>query len=372
MDKGQFGEEGNMDYLRWSKVHPLVRYELTDSGVPAAQRTHFDPHRSPVSLENQGAYGHPQLIEAIARRYRVPSANVVPVPGASSANFIALAVAADRGACVILEHPCYQPLQRVAEFLRLRVIPLVRDPERCFEVSADDVELGLDQGATAVVLTNLHNPSGQLLSIDAIKDISHRCSRAGATLIVDEVYLDAACLIGDQPCWTAANVAENVIAINSLTKVYGLSGLRIGWLLTGAKLADRARQLMDLLSVHNAAPSTSLALSAFGNITVLEDRFRRLYEEGQPVYRRWLADDPRVQGYPSYGAIFECVRLPEGVSSDRLHELLVSKYDTQVTPGRFFDLDDHIRLTIALPEDDLTEALARISRAITQLLEQSP
>lgn len=356
-----------MDYMRWAKVHERVRYELTDSGMPAVHRRELDTLMTPPTLENPGPYGHPQLIEAVARRYRVSTAGVVLAPGASGANFLAIAAAVPCGGCVMLEHPTYQPLRRLAEFLHLRMIPLRRDPARRFELAVEDVELGLDDGATAVVLTNLHNPSGQELNLDTIRAVAERCARAGATLIVDEVYLDAARLTTDQPCWTAANVAENVIATNSLTKVYGLSGLRMGWLLTNVERAEQARQVMDLTTVNNSAPSMSLALAAMGHITPLEERYRTMYAAGQAAYRRWLAEEPRVQGYPSCGAIFELVRLPEGVRSGAFNQLLAARYDTQVTPGYFFELDNHVRVSLTLPAEDLTEALRRISKALNEM-----
>ncbi|GAG06919.1 unnamed protein product, partial [marine sediment metagenome] len=194
------------------------------------------------------------------------------------------------------------------------------------------------------------------------------CRGAGATLIVDEVYLDAAHLNGKQPLWTAASVADNVIATNSLTKVYGLGGLRMGWLLTNPELAERARSIMDLLSVNNAAPASMLALRAFAQINRLEERFRRIYREGQPAFRRWLAGQSLLTGYPNHGAVFECLRLPEGLSSVRLNELLVAEYETQVVPGRFLGLDDHIRISLTLPENELLTALSRVSEAVGRLV----
>jgi aspartate/methionine/tyrosine aminotransferase len=357
-----------MGYLRWSKVHRKVRYELTDSGTPAVDRHVLGPRPQCINLDVRGTYGDPELIDALAERYRVAPDGVVPVPGTSSANFMALAAVLQHGDAVLVEHPVYDPISRVAAFLGLRVIPLRRRPSSAFGIRVEEVEAGLKQGARAVVLTNLHNPSGQLLTVEMIERIAESCAIAGAKLVVDEVYLDAVHLAGLGPLWTAANVADNVIATSSLTKVYGLGGLRIGWLLTNPGLAERARGIMDLLSVNNSAPSSSLALVAFSQMERLEARFRRFYQEGQPVFRRWLAEQSTLTGYDSNGAIFECLRLPKGVTSVELNELLVTEYDAQVVPGRFFDLDDHIRVSIALPSADLAEGLSRVSQAVTKLV----
>lgn len=359
-----------MEYLRWAKIHPKVRYELTDSSVPPVGRRDFDTDTvaRAIEFEARGAYGHPELIHAVAERYGADPDGVVPAPGASSANFIALAAALKHGDTVLVEHPVYDPIERVATFLGLRVIPILRRPSLSFDVPMQEIEAGLRQGARAVALTNLHNPSGRLLPIDTIRGIAAQCADAGVTLVVDEVYLDSAALILERPVWTAAQAGANVITSNSLTKVYGLGGLRIGWLLASPALAERARRIMDLLSVVNAAPSTSLAIQAFSGMSRLEDRFRAFHRQGQRVFRGWLAGQSLLAGYANHGAIFECLRLPEGVGAVRLNEVLVTEYDTQVVPGRFFGLDDHIRISLTLPPADLAEALSRISDAVGRLV----
>ncbi len=326
----------------------------------------------PADLEVKGTYGDPDLICQIAELYGCPREGVVPVPGASSANFIALSTLLESGAAVMLEHPTYDPFSRVASFLGFRIIPIQRPPTEGFDVRVDYIEAGLRHGPRAVVLTNLHNPSGRLLSQEKIRQIAQVCARVNATLIVDEVYLDAVHLTRRRGRWTSAVVAPNVIATCSLTKVYGLGGLRCGWLVAAPSVADQARAVMDLLSVDNAAPATALALHAFSELGPLEARYRRFYDEGQPLFRRWLAQEPLLRGYSSFGALFECIRLPDGITGESLNDHLVSQYDTQVVPGGFFGLSDHIRLSIALPAPDLAEALSRISEATRDLLEHPP
>ncbi len=259
-------------------------------------------------------------------------------------------------------------MNKAADFLGVKVTNLLRRADAGFAVPLETLKTGLSLGARAVVLTNLHNPSGQSLSADTIRHIAGCCAVADATLIVDEVYLDGTHLVTGRRPWTAASLGDNVIAINSLTKVFGLGGLRVGWLIASPRLAERARTLIDLMYVDNPAPSSTLGVRALMRIDGLEERYRQLHREGQAVYRRWLSEESLVQGYANHGALFECVRLPPGVSGDRLDELLVAEYETQIVPGRFFGLSDHIRLSIALPADDLGEALSRISQALHRLV----
>ena len=163
----------------------------------------------------------------------------------------------------------------------------------------------------------------------------------------------------------------------------GFGDLRAGWLIGSAEYVERSKYVMDLLSVNNAAPVAPLALCALAQLTSLEERYRRCHAQGQAVFREWLKNqmpapasppstiDNRqsaIRVYPNHGCLFECLKLPDGVAGDRFCDLLASKYETRVVPGRFFDLPDHIRLTTAVPPDDLAEALSRIGRALNDLL----
>lgn len=360
-----------MDYMQWAKVHAKVRYELTGSGVPKVTADELNLSLSEIDLEPAGPYGRPDLIDAIAKRYDVSPDGVVPVPGASSAIFIAIGTICRPGDQILVERPVYHPIERVAAFLGLATAYFARTPRDAFRILPDDIETHLTSAVggrvRAVVVTNLHNPSGQCTPRSVMTQIAAVCARHDATLIVDEVYLDAAHLNTGQPRWTAAQIGDNVIGINSLTKVYGLSGLRIGWLMTHPRVAEEARRVMDVISVNNAAPSMLLATRALEHMDCLEKRFQRFFKEGRPVFEQWLDNESSVVGYENHGAIFEWVRLPDGVSASRLNEVLVERFDTQVVPGGFFGMDDHIRLTTAVPPADLEEALRRISTAIREM-----
>lgn len=356
-----------MHYLRWSKVHPRVEFELTASGVPSLPGDALCRGARSVSLEVRGPYGAPEVKCVLAGLYGVAADRVLPVPGTSSANFIALGVAASRGDTVLVERPVYDPLLRAAAFLGLTVKALERKPETAFDAPVDALDAGLSAGARAVVISNLHNPSGRRLTPDVVRELAGRCAENGATLIVDEVYLDAAHICLQEPRWSAAALRDNVIATGSLSKVYGLSGLRSGWLLGSGAVIERARDVMDLLSVDNSAPSAELSLLAWSKLDMLEDRYRNLHQRSRGVFLDWIEREPALKSYPNYGALFECLGLPGRLSSDRLNQKLVEDFDTQVVPGSFFGLDNHIRVGLGVEPDVLAEGLSRISRALREL-----
>ncbi|HNQ21925.1 MAG TPA: pyridoxal phosphate-dependent aminotransferase [Phycisphaerae bacterium] len=357
-----------MEYMQWAKTHRRVIYELTGSGVPALPIAELGATLDDVCLDSHADYyGRTDLTAAVAERYGLPPRQVLPVAGTSLANFLVLALAAELGPAVALERPLYEPLERAAGVLKLELVRLDRPAERGFAVDTEAVEQAARNGAKAVFLTNLHNPSGQYLSPDALRELAGCCRRLEALLIVDEVYLDGAHLTVGAPLWTAAGLAENVIVTSSLTKVYGLGGLRVGWVLAQPQWIERLKLLLDAVNPCNSAVSEALGVRAFARLAHLEERYRRYHAEGQRVYRAWLRDETTLNGYPNHGAVFECVRLPVGVLGVRLNELLMSRFDTQVVPGSFFGLDDHVRICTAVESEPLQEGLARVSQALRQL-----
>src|SRR5205085_8584350 len=97
-----------------------------------------------------------------------------------------------------------------------------------------------------IVVTNLHNPTSTLTGEDTIREIGEIARRAGARVLVDEVYLDAAF---EKAPRSAAHLGDHFIVTSSLTKVYGLSGLRCGWIIGDPKLATAMWRLNDLFGV---------------------------------------------------------------------------------------------------------------------------
>lgn len=353
-----------MTYLNWSKRHEPARFELTISGVPRVSVEEWPEIADDLSIRIVGAYGDPVLKELIAARYGVSADSVLPVAGTSSGNFIALALAAERGGVVAIEQSVYEPIVNVARFLRLEMIGFRRLADDGFRPDLDGVANSLDRGAVAVVLSDLHNPSGRRCPDDDLREISELCERHDALLIVDEVYRDFSHLYSNVPLGSAASLGAHVVTTNSLTKVYGLGGIRAGWMLASPELIKRAECIWDHLDVDLAAPSSSMAIQVLRNIDFFEERTRRIRAKGHSVYSEWLASESRVVDCGYDGAIFGYVRLPDGYDAEAFCSLLRSEFDTQVVPGSFFGAMDYLRIGFGGPVDVVAEGLSRISRAL--------
>jgi aspartate/methionine/tyrosine aminotransferase len=350
------------DYMHWAKFKPPVRFALTGSEV-----AHFHMDRldfSIADLELDGA-SHPRyrpLRERIAARYGVAIEQVVAADGTSMANFLAMATVIAPGDGVLIEFPTYEPLLGAASFLGGNIRRFERKASNGFRLDLVEIERQLSPGTRLIVITNLHNPSGGLSEEAELRALGKLATGVGARVLIDEVYLDSAV----PSRRSAVHLGPEFVCTNSLTKVYGLSGLRCGWILAAPELADRMWRLNDLFGVNQAHQAERLACIAFdrldeiiGDNPVLLERNRSLFnafvasrsdldcaaaEHGITAFPRWVGGDTHAL-------------------DDHLHE----QYDTSVVPGRWFEMPDHFRVDFSLPTDDFKEALIRLGRALDDL-----
>jgi aspartate/methionine/tyrosine aminotransferase len=256
---------------------------------------------------------------------------------------------------------------RVADFLDLELAPIERPPHNRCRIDFDVVADALAAGARAVFITDLHNPSGLLCPVEEMGELARLTASHGAHLIVDEVYRDYAVINRGAPLATAATLSEHILVTNSLTKVYGLGTLRLGWLLAAPKTIEKARDLFDHLAVVNPSPSQQLGTAAFEHLDRLAKRPAELYRRGYPVYQAWVDSRDDVLDYGNDGALFAFPRIAGLDDTGPLCRLLAQEYDTSVVPGAFFRAPQHVRISFTLEPEDLTEGLDRIGRALGRI-----
>lgn len=350
-------------YLRWAKTRPAARWDLTSSGVPYLALRELPVTLDDLEISGTGAYGYPPLQRAIAARYRVDEACVVAALGASMANALALAAVVQPGGRVLIEHPTYEPLTAVAQWLGAEVRHFARRADDDFRLDPAQVERRITPRTRAVVITNLHNPSSAPADDDALRQVGEIAARAGAYVIVDEVYLDA---LWESPPRTCVHLGERFISTNSLTKVYGLNGLRCGWVLAEPPLAERMWRLTELFNNIGVHAAERLGLIAFGNLDAITRRSRTLLDANAAALNEFYTAHAGLLDAPPH--THGTVSFPRLVDGDAgaLCQLLADRYDTAVVPGRFFGAPDHLRIGLGVDPPVFRTGLDQLSRALDE------
>jgi len=357
-----------VSYLRWAKAHPAARYDLARSGAAPCPASALGLTSRDLVVTLPVSDGYAPLRRAIARRYGVDPEQVFTVSGGTSfANWFACASVLDSApadAEVIVERPTYEPVLRVQEALGYRVRRLDRRLDEAYAIDLKRFESLVTKRTRLAIVTNLHNPSGTRIGIATLRTMAGMLRRVGAFLVVDEVYLE--CLFGSRTA-SCVHAGSNVIVSNSLTKAYGLDGLRAGWVLGPREIVRRAWIIQDLLANNGVAAGEQMTLAALRRLPAIRRRAHALLDPNLDRIRRFFDREKRLEAVVPEGGTVAFPRLPRGVDGARFAKRLLTRYSTLVVPGSFFESPQHIRISFGGPQRIVAAGLANISRALDEI-----
>jgi aspartate/methionine/tyrosine aminotransferase len=364
------GQTKRSVYMEWAKTRSHARFNLATSGLLSVPRTDFPVRLEDLEITAPGAYGYERLQQRLARHNGVPEECVVAATGTSMANHLAMAAVLDAGDEVLIEQPVYGPLLDVAEYLRARVKRIARRFETGFALDPTEIERAITSETRLIVLSNLHNPSGALIAAETLRAIGEMAHRVGAHVLVDEVYLDMLFDRGAPYCFSIgeslATANDNpFIVTSSLTKVYGLSGLRCGWVLASPGLAKRMWLLNDLFGAVAAHAAECMSVIAFDHLEQFRERASALLDANRAVINSFLDSRRDLECFrPPAGTVF-FPRLTHG-DPKAFFSLLREKYETTLVPGKFFEMPQHFRIGIGGDTRGLRAGLERVSAALDE------
>lgn len=350
------------DYMNWAKTNSHARFNLATSGL-----ANLSLKELKVSLDDleitDGGYGYAPLVRAIGERYQVTTDSIVTAAGTSFANHLALAALVQPGDEVLFEQPAYEPMLATVRYLGADVKRFSRVFENNFQVDLSSVEAGISDRTRLIVLTNLHNPSGVLTEEKTLRDLAELARNVGARILVDEVYIET--MFEPQPR-TAFHLGPEFVVTSSLTKAFGLSGLRCGWIFARPEVAKRMWLLNDLFAATPVHSGERLSVLAFQQIEGIAAKAKALLDRNRRLLNDFLdtREDLEVVR-PEFGTVM-FPRVVKG-TSEPLCSLLREKYETSVVPGNFFDMPAHFRVGIAGDTDDLEKGLERLGAALDEL-----
>jgi aspartate/methionine/tyrosine aminotransferase len=351
-------------YLEWARrFYGQVEFDLATSGMPTLPSGEL---RSPeAGVSDDPAVNWASLCRQIAWHNDVGVDEVLPALGTSHALWLACASLVSPGDEVIVEEPAYEPLVRIAEGAGARVVPVRRDPRVGFPLDPERFASAITSRTRAIVVSNLHNPSGVRADSEALRAIARVAERADAVLVVDEVYAAFDTFVDERGVFhgSARKLAPNVIAVSSLTKCYGLGPERIGWLLGPSDLVVRAGDAM-IASVGMLPRShAKIGLAAFSQLPALAARSRRLLAGKRERVAAWVASHGLTWSAPAEG-LFGLVTVPGRVDLTPAIEKAARERQVLVGAGAFFGLPEAFRVAWSIPDDRLDEGLSRLAEAL--------
>lgn len=347
-------------YMAWAKQRPSPRFDLAISNVLACSLDDLHGAREALDLQGRNDTGYAPLVEAIARRYGVAPAQVTTAQGAAGANFLVCAALLERGDDVLVERPGYDPLAGAARMMGASILHVDRPFESRFALDPDDVRRAMTRRTKLIVLTTPHNPSGVLVDGAALDAIGRLAAANGAYVVADEVYLDAV----DPASQPAARRGGVFISTSSLTKSYGLSGLRCGWVLSSPAVAERLQRARDVVDGTGPIVAERLAALAFSQLERLTARAQALLAVNGPLALDFLRSRPELEWIEPAGGTVVFPRIRGVADTSLFAERLLSERQTAIVPGRFFGAPSHFRLGFSGPADRLSGGLEALGAAL--------
>jgi aspartate/methionine/tyrosine aminotransferase len=293
--------------------------------------------------------GYPELRAAIATlNPPAERENVMVTAGAIEALLILNNLLLDPGDEAICLWPAYQPIHELASGAGADVRFIRLEQSNGFAIDLGAIEDAVGPRTKVVLLNAPHNPTGQTVSPEDLRELARRLAPLGVHLIVDEVFRE---MRSDHPP-SAWDGQDNLITIGSMSKSYALPGLRVGWMVANPELVVKARQFRKYTSLNPGSRDQQWALAALEHRAAVLERTWKLTEDGAELATRWIADHPEdfeLTAPPAGGLFFP--RLLRDVPTLDFCAQLVHDTGVLLAPGSVcYDSEGFLRLGVATPQ----------------------
>lgn len=363
-----------LEYFQ-SQFERTVEYNLADSSVKCASVSDLVDDEGGVALRKLPLYypevnGTGTLREWIAALYPQASAgNVLVTVGAAQANWMVCATLLEPRDEVIVISPGYRQVWGLAKNIGCRVKEVPLRPENQWRLEMSELEAAVTDKTRLIAIVNPNNPTGSILSAQEMQRIVAICEKAGAWLHADEVYLGTELAGEETPSFWGRY--DKLICINSLSKAYGLAGLRIGWAIASTEMIEELWRRHEYAVIAASGPSMKLAEIALEprKRQMLLDRQKELSRQGHSILQEWVGEqEGRFSVQRANATSIAFVRYHFDMPSVELAGQIRKKASVLVAPGAYLGTEYHLRITVGYEQEKVRAALNRIGSVAAELV----
>ncbi|MCD6472626.1 aminotransferase class I/II-fold pyridoxal phosphate-dependent enzyme [Candidatus Aerophobetes bacterium] len=343
-----------------------IKYNLTESSVTDCNLDELNVNLGNLSIAYGNHSGEPELRELIAQEYDGLSADQVLITsGAAAALFIVAVSLLKPGDHIIVAHPNYASNIEVPRSLGCKVDFLNLRFEENFKLNLDELEDLITPETKIVSLTYPNNPTGTMISAETLERVIEIVESHNCHLLFDETYRE---MTFGHKLPTAASLSPKAISVESLSKSYGLPGIRIGWLATKDKsLKELLLAAKEQISICNSIVDEKIALSVLKRKDKFMNNIKQNIQAKFKIITAWMDTQRDLKWIQPEGGVvcFPKIKSDININLNDFYQILNEKYKTFVGPGRWFEMDDkYFRIGYGWPlEENLEIGLKNITRA---------
>ncbi len=356
-------------------------FDIAESGIfPLSVREllAFEPHEESarildslldLRLGYSEAPGTLELRSLIAATYRdTKPEEILVTTGAIEANFLLFNALLEPGDHVVAVHPAYQQLYSVPRALGCDVALWKLRPESGFRFDLDELERLVTPRTRLIVINTPHNPTGSLLSADDLRRIEHLARSVGAWILSDEAYRWLEIPGGEALAPPLRDFGGTNVSVGTLSKPFGLPGLRIGWIAGPADLVQKCWATRDYVSLSPGKLNDALAALALKHRERIVLRTQAIVRRNLETARAWFAEHADVVSWtPPRGGLLALMSYAPDIPSLDLANHLAQEYGVMLAPGSAFGIEQHLRIGIGQEPQIFAEGLRRTAACLAQL-----
>lgn len=355
----------------WENV---VEFNLSESGVHPLSLGEFVGREDldrilKLGLGYSQTNGTPELREAIASLY--PGASIEQIlftSGSSEANFLLIWSRIEPGDEVVFMLPNYMQMWGLARSFGAKVKTFPLRESLGWEPDLDELRKLVTKKTKLIIVTNPNNPTGAILSREAMDAIVDLAGRVGAWIVADEVYRGAE--VAGPAAESFWGKYDRLFVVNGLSKAYGLPGLRVGWMAGPADAIAKTWPYHDYTTISPTVLSDNLARLVLRPETRqrILARTRGILQANLPLIEAWFKSQDGLFEYvpPKAGAIV-FARYNLKINSTELVQKLIREKSVLIVPGDHFLMDGFLRFGYGDEAGILLKGLDRIGAALREL-----
>lgn len=358
---------------RWQSVwENKVGINLSESGVlPLSVAELVD---DPDELERllRTPLGYPQTNGSELLRARVaemyPGAtadNVLMTSGCSEANFVITWALVGPGEEVVFMQPNYMQIGGVAEAFGATVKPMWLHEGSGWNIDASALCELITPKTKLIALCNPNNPTGAVMSKEAMDAVCARAAEVGAWILSDEVYRGAE--FDSKLTATMWGRYERVLCTGGLSKAYALPGLRAGWVVGPAEMVEKLWGVHDYTSIGIAMLTDKLAAIAMAKRKSILERTRKTIRENYGLVRSWIHAQPVFRHLPPAAGAIAWIGYDAPWKSEEVVEDLRKNKDVLLVPGSQFGMDGFFRIGFGGETGHLMTGLQRFAELLEEM-----